>query len=452
MADSEISRAAPVVDAVLGGRYVLVRRLAVGGMGAVWLATDQVLGRQVAVKILRDDLVDSGVFLDRFRNEARHTAALSHPGIAGVFDYGEDSDHGQVCAYLVMELVNGRPLSEVLENGPLPVKTALSVLAQTAEALHVAHVNGVIHRDIKPSNLLMLEDGSVKITDFGIARAAEAVSITEVGTIIGTAQYMSPEQAKGENATSSSDIYSLGVVGYEMLAGRPPFTASNPAALALAHVRQMPPPLPATIPPGVSALIASTLAKDPHLRPSDALALAEDARRLQGELTSLAPCAAAAQTRDADELGVPSTQLLADQPGTPTVVIDEFGIDEFGSHEPTMVSAAGLPPAAGRHIYIADDVRSAHPRRVAWLIAAPFVATVAALVVVAWPSSDKPIPVIATTTTDSAVAVTSVAATSSLPTPATTLAVVPNTVNRTPAATMTTLDKGKGHDKGKPKG
>jgi len=256
---------------LLGERYSLAMRIAVGGMGEVWTATDTVLGRQVAVKILRDDLVDSPVFLERFRAEARHTAALAHPGIASVFDYGEDRrDNGQV-AYLVMELVAGEPLSKVIhERGALPVDTVLSLLAQTAEALHAAHVAGVVHRDVKPGNLLMLADGTVKVTDFGIARAANSVALTEVGQIIGTARYISPEQATGNEATPASDVYSLGVVGYEMLTGRPLFAAENASALAMAHVHQAPPPLPSTVPGPVREAITEALAKDPSERPKGA--------------------------------------------------------------------------------------------------------------------------------------------------------------------------------------
>ena len=251
-------------------------------MGEVWEATDMVLGRQVAVKILRDDLVDSPVFLERFRAEARHTASLAHHGIASVFDYGEDRDGDQCVAYLVMELVAGRPISTVMaERGSLPVGMALSLLAQTAEALHAAHVLGVVHRDVKPGNLLLLDDGTIKVTDFGIARAANSAALTEVGQVIGTAMYISPEQATGAEATPASDIYSLGVIGYEMLAGKPPFMADNVGALAMAHVHRPPSPLPTTLPAEVRAAIAGALAKDPKDRPADAAAFAANLRRLQ---------------------------------------------------------------------------------------------------------------------------------------------------------------------------
>ncbi len=269
-------------ETVLGDRYSLTTRIAVGGMGQVWAAVDTVLGRQVAVKILRDDLVDSPVFLERFRAEARHTAGLAHPGIANVYDYGEDRTDGQHIAYLVMELVPGRPLSKLMsDKGALPVNLVLSVLAQTAEALQAAHVAGVVHRDVKPGNLLLLDDGTIKVTDFGIARAANSVALTEVGQVIGTARYISPEQAIGAEATPASDIYSLGVIGYEMLAGHPPFTAENVGALAMAHVHQPPPELPPTVPAAVRAAISQALAKDPGDRPADAQAFAATLRRQQ---------------------------------------------------------------------------------------------------------------------------------------------------------------------------
>jgi serine/threonine-protein kinase len=286
---------------VLGDRYSLTKRIAIGGMGEVWEARDGVLGRQVAVKILRDDLVDSPVFLERFRGEARHTAALAHPGIASVFDYGEDDvDHRHI-AYLVMELVPGRPLSAVMaERGALPVGMALSLLAQAADALHAAHSQGVVHRDVKPGNLMMLDDGTLKVTDFGIARAANSAALTEVGQIIGTANYLSPEQAVGGQATPSSDVYSLGVIGYEMLVGKPPFVADNAPALAMAHVHQAVPAMPATVPAPVRALIGQALAKEPADRPADAREFATKLRRLHAEV----PAA-----------GVDDPTLAVDRPG-----------------------------------------------------------------------------------------------------------------------------------------
>ena len=208
---------------------MLTRPIAMGGMGEVWEGSDLLLSRRVAVKILKDELRTTPAFIERFRAEARHAASLGHPGIATVYDYGET---GEV-AYLVMELVPGLTLSELLVEQPdLPTATKLSILSQTAEALHAAHRAGVIHRDVKPANLIVGPDGTVKVTDFGIARAIGAAPLTDAGQVIGTAHYMSPEQATGNQVTSASDIYSLGVIAYEMFAGRRPFEADTPVAIS----------------------------------------------------------------------------------------------------------------------------------------------------------------------------------------------------------------------------
>ncbi len=260
---------------VLGSRYVLERRVAAGGMGQVWEATDRVLERAVAVKVLRPELIDSGAFLTRFRAEARLAACLTHPGIARVYDYAEDVHDGQQIAFLVMELVDGRPLSHQLARDDRPdLGRIVSILGQTAEALGAAHELGIVHRDVKPGNLLITADDRVKVTDFGIARAINAAAITEIGEVIGTVHYMSPEQARGEEATPASDVYSLGVVGYEMLSGRTPFGGDTPVTIALAHVQAEPPSLPASVPTGLRSLIERSLAKLPEHRPTDGDALA----------------------------------------------------------------------------------------------------------------------------------------------------------------------------------
>src|SRR6266545_4697653 len=223
-------------EVMLAGRYRLVRRLASGGMGQVWRANDEILGRPVAVKLLRSEYAEDPEFVDRFRAEARRTAALSHPGIASVFDYGEtgDTDAEGTTAYLVMELVEGEPLSVLLaREGRLSAAHTLNVLAQSALALDSAHQAGVVHRDVKPSNLLLRRDGVVKVTDFGIAHAADEAPRTEAGMVVGTAAYLSPEQVACRPATPASDVYALGVVAYECLAGRRPFTGEQPSAGAL---------------------------------------------------------------------------------------------------------------------------------------------------------------------------------------------------------------------------
>jgi serine/threonine protein kinase len=266
---------------VLGDRYRLDKRLAVGGMGEVWRATDELLGRPVAVKLLKEQYVSDDSFRDRFRAEARFAASLQHSGIAQVYDYGEQGE----LAYLVMELVLGETLSRIMTvKGRLSAETTLDIVGQAARALQVAHDTGIIHRDIKPANLMVTADGTVKITDFGIARGGSA-TVTQTGQVMGTAQYISPEQATGARITPASDLYSLGVVAYECLAGRPPFAADTPLALALMHVREDAPPLPDDVPPAVRGLVSSLVAKDPADRPADAQEVADRAhliRRSQG--------------------------------------------------------------------------------------------------------------------------------------------------------------------------
>ncbi len=355
------------VGTVLGQRYRLSRRIATGGMGEVWVATDTVLEREVAVKLLKNELVDHGDFLERFRAEARHTAALTHPGIAGVFDYGEQLDDGHCTAYFVMELVMGEPLSDVLaRQGALPLSTALAVLVQSADALHAAHRLGVVHRDVKPGNLLLTDNGTIKVTDFGIARAINSVPLTEAGQTIGTSHYMSPEQAVGADATPASDVYSLGLIGYEMLAGQRPFNADNPVALALAHVQQLPPPLPSTVPESVRAAIEQALSKDPADRPLDASAFADQLRQLQAELAESAE----------NEALLPPTQtallLASDEGEFATQVMTPDGTDPATAIMPT----GGIAVAAPRIVVSeVDDSRGRRP----WLWLVGVVATIAVL-------------------------------------------------------------------------
>ena len=263
---------------VLDGRYELVERIASGGMGEVWRGTDQILGRPVAVKLLSAVHANDEQFRARFRAEARYAASLSHANIARVFDYGETSPLGG--PYLVMELVNGEPLSAILEReGRLPPDVTMDIDGQAARALDVAHQAGIVHRDIKPGNLLITGDGTTKITDFGIAKAheAQAVNLTATGIVMGTALYVSPEQATGQLVTGASDIYSLGVVAYECLAGHPPFVAEQPLAIAIMHKHDPVPPLPADVPRQVGDLVLAMLAKNPADRPDSARHVADRA-------------------------------------------------------------------------------------------------------------------------------------------------------------------------------
>lgn len=261
----------PVRGLTLGNRYRLVRRIAVGGMGEVWVAADDALGREVAVKVLRSEYAGNEDFLNRLRTEARNSAALSHPNIAQMYDYGETNGSG----YLVMELVVGEPMADLLEREPvLPPARLLPILAQTARALHAAHLSGVVHRDVKPGNILIDRSGTVKITDFGVSLAANQVPMTATGMVMGTAQYLSPEQAVGQAATGASDIYALGIVAYESIAGNRPFTGSTPVDIAVAHVNEPVPPLPTSVDPELGELVMVMLAKDPLARPHPADALA----------------------------------------------------------------------------------------------------------------------------------------------------------------------------------
>ncbi|GAA5145114.1 hypothetical protein GCM10025768_01890 [Microbacterium pseudoresistens] len=269
-----------------GGRYELQSRIAIGGMGEVWEATDHVIGRTVAIKILKDEYMGDPGFLERFRAEARHAALVNHEGIASVFDYGEENGS----AYLVMELVPGEALSTIIEReGTLSADKTLDIVAQTASALQAAHAAGLVHRDIKPGNLLITPDGRVKITDFGIARIADQVPLTATGQVMGTVQYLSPEQASGHPASPATDTYSLGIVAYECLTGKRPFTGESQVAIAMAQINEQPPPLPATVPVPVQNLVMAMIAKKPADRPSSAATVSRAAQALRrGDLNSAA--------------------------------------------------------------------------------------------------------------------------------------------------------------------
>jgi len=276
----------PTAGLTFGGRYELQSRIAIGGMGEVWQATDLVIGRTIAIKILKDEYMGDPGFLERFRAEARHAALVNHEGIANVFDYGEEDGS----AFLVMELVPGEALSTVLERERvLPTDKVLDIVAQTSSALQAAHAAGLVHRDIKPGNLLITPDGRVKITDFGIARIADQVPLTATGQVMGTVQYLSPEQASGHPASPSTDIYSLGIVAYECLAGRRPFTGESQVAIAMAQINEQPPELPVTIAEPVRRFVMSMIAKNPVDRPASSAHVARAAQALRrGDLNAAA--------------------------------------------------------------------------------------------------------------------------------------------------------------------
>jgi len=252
-----------------------------GGVGEIWRATDLVLGRPVAVKLLRTEYAQHPEVLARFRAEARHAGSVSHPGIAQVYDYGEDG--AAASPYLVMELVDGPSLARVLAAGPLTPADAMDVLAQAAAGLQAAHAAGLVHRDVKPGNLLVGPSGQVKITDFGIAHAAWSAPITQTGALVGTPAYLAPERIMGGPATPASDLYSLGVVGYQCLTGAVPFEGM-PHEVTAAHRHRTLPPLPPAVPAGAAELVLDLTAKDPAVRPASAGEVAARAGRLREAL------------------------------------------------------------------------------------------------------------------------------------------------------------------------
>ncbi|GAA3421158.1 serine/threonine-protein kinase [Streptosporangium vulgare] len=265
----------------LAGRYRLSTRIGAGGMGEVWKGEDIVLARTVAVKVLLPGRTDDPGFLVRFQGEARAMATINHPGVVDVYDYGVHEVPGAgATAYLVMKFVDGEPLDRLLGRlRRIAPGAAMDLIAQAASALQAVHDQGIVHRDIKPGNLLVRSDGTLVLTDFGIARSDTASRLTDAGMVLGTAAYCAPEQAEGAPVTPAVDIYALGVVAYECLAGQRPFDGDTPVTIALKHIREAPPPLPADIPPAVRALVERSLAKDPARRFPSAAAMSSAARQ-----------------------------------------------------------------------------------------------------------------------------------------------------------------------------
>jgi eukaryotic-like serine/threonine-protein kinase len=276
-------------NTVLDDRYDVVRPLGSGGMGEVYLARDRVLGRDVALKVLRRQYAGDEEFAERFKREAMSAASLSHPNIIQVYDRGETEEGA---SYIAMEYVPGGTLKErISREGPLGAADAAGLGAQVAEALGAAHDRGMVHRDIKPQNVLLAARGGAKVADFGIARAGSSATISRTGSVIGTAGYMSPEQALGKPATPKSDLYSLGVVLYEALTGELPYTADNPIAVSMKHVNEpLRPPIELNprIPKGMNAIVTKLLAKDPEDRYADADKLADDLWRVNRGLEPVA--------------------------------------------------------------------------------------------------------------------------------------------------------------------
>src|ERR671931_180639 len=254
-----------LIGTVFDGRYRIVRKLGTGGMADVYLAEDQELGRRVAIKILNDRHAADDQFVERFRREAKNAAGLSHPNIVSVYDRGT----AEGTYYIAMEYLDGRSLKElIIGRGPAPVRTAVEYARQVLAAVGFAHRHGIVHRDIKPHNVLVSPEGRLKVTDFGIARSG-ASQMTEVGSIIGTAQYLSPEQARGTPVDQTSDLYSVGAVLYEMLTGQVPFTGDTPLEIAMKHLSAVPTPpseLRPEVPHDLDLVVLRALAKDPSDR------------------------------------------------------------------------------------------------------------------------------------------------------------------------------------------
>jgi eukaryotic-like serine/threonine-protein kinase len=290
-----------VTPTLLGGRYRLGERIAAGGMGAVYRAVDETLGRQVAVKALRRELAADPTFLERFRREARAAAGLSHPGVAGVYDYGELG--GQ--PFIVMELVEGETLAERLAaRGRLPWREAFAIGEQVAAALAAAHAHGLVHRDVKPANILLGRDGRAKVTDFGIAQAAQTATLTRTGMVLGSANYVAPEQAKGGHVGPAADLYSLGCVLFEAVTGETPYRGRNAVAIATQHV-SAPVPDPREhvrdLPPEAAALVVRALQKHPAGRFASG--------------TAMAAALATARHDDGATRALPATIWPPDSPG-----------------------------------------------------------------------------------------------------------------------------------------
>jgi eukaryotic-like serine/threonine-protein kinase len=336
----------PLIDTLFDGRYRIVRKLGAGGMANVYLAEDQELGRRVAIKILNERHANDDQFVARFRQEAKNAAALSHPNIVSIYDRGE----AEGTYYIAMEFLDGRSLKElIVGRGPAPVAVAVEYARQILSALRFAHRHGIVHRDIKPHNVLVDNEGRVKVTDFGIARAG-ASQMTEAGSIVGTAQYLSPEQARGANVDQRSDLYSLGVVLYELLTGESPFEGDTPVEIAMKHLSQVPRPPSALRPelsPELDMVVMRALAKEPDDRYQSAEEMEADLERVARG----APVAAATEEGATRVMRIPAAVSAA----APTTI--------------TRPRDGGGPPSGYYAPEEPQKRRSAWP----WLVAALFV-------------------------------------------------------------------------------
>jgi serine/threonine-protein kinase len=369
---------------VINDRYEIHKRIGRGGMADVFSARDLLLDRQVAVKVLFPEFATDANFVERFRREAQSAASLSHPNIVNVYDWGKFEG----TYFIVMEEVQGRTLADILTtNKQLTSKQAAEIASEVAAALGFAHDNHVAHRDIKPANILIGTNGQVKVADFGIARALNApteANLTQVGSVMGTATYFSPEQAQGAQPDPRSDLYSLGIVMYEMVAGKPPFTGENPVSIAYKQVHDAPQPLVqivADVPRSFEAIVAKLLAKDPKLRYPSAAALRDDLRRFRNDEPVQA--LAAVQNRAGVAAGAAAVGAAAVAAGATTVnpTVAPTGIVPTGAPRSASVPSrgmveAGYPPGASADAMYYDT----NPSRTGWYALGAFVALIALVI------------------------------------------------------------------------
>ncbi len=372
-------------EQTIAGRYRIEGRLGVGGMSTVHLAFDSRLERYVAIKLLAEHLADDPTFVSRFRREALAAARLVHPNIVQVFDFGFDS--GSHRHFIVMEHVAGNSCAELLrDHGHLGVEQSVGVIIQACRGLDYAHRNGVVHRDVKPGNLLLSDQDVVKLADFGIARATDQSSITQVGSVLGTAAYLSPEQARGDEAGPRADIYSLGVVTYQLITGRLPYEASSLSELALKQQRESPVPLDELVPAAPRALaeaVQGALAIDQRDRPGEAMEFAAELRDgAKGISTPGAQPAATSLTRVSRSPTSATRLARSEQPRTA-----EHGREVVGRVQPPRQVPAGRAPRQSpqaRRVEQGTAQHGSHTGLRRLMVALVLVAIIAVLVVVAF--------------------------------------------------------------------
>jgi eukaryotic-like serine/threonine-protein kinase len=360
-----------LIDTLFDGRYRIERKLGAGGMADVYLAEDQELGRRVAIKILNGRHANDDQFIERFRREAKNAAALNHPNIVSIYDRGEAED----TYYIAMEYLDGRTLKElIVSRGAAPVNVAIEYARQILSALRFAHRHGIVHRDIKPHNVLVDGEGRVKVTDFGIARAGTS-QMTEAGSIVGTAQYLSPEQARGGEVDPRSDLYSLGIVLYELLTGKTPFDGETPVEIAMKHLSQPPKPpskLRRDVPPELDAVVLRALSKNPDDRYQNADEMEADLERVARgrpvaattmdsatQVMRTAPAAAAVGAATAATMIAPPPTAAATPPPP---VVEEEEYDEAGADRPLwpwLVAAGFVIAAIVAGVFVYHELSSA---------------------------------------------------------------------------------------------